>query len=132
MRFKRRIIDLIVVGCILGLMGCGKKYSAADFVGVWDSEYELGDETVEFYSDGTFEKDVNSIIGNVYVTGKYSVSDNLVTVYFDQTGETDIYSFTFSDDDKMIWIMESFKLPGDDKLYEVDNDSKIDSTYIRR
>lgn len=107
---------MVLIGCFMIFAGCGKKeYTAADFIGVWDSDYELGSETIEFFKDGTFGKDTDSILGSFYLTGTYQVEENKVTVAFDQTGGIDVYEFKFVNDTKMIWTM------GD-----------IDFTYIKR
>lgn len=119
MKQKHKLMILLMVGCLLVLAGCGKKtYTTVDFVGTWDSDYELGSETIEFHSDGTFEKVANSFLGSLYLTGSYSVENDKVIVSFDQTGEIDTFTFEFVDANKMIWTLDSME--------------DVDYTYIKR
>lgn len=113
MKMKRRLGKLIalMLVCLLTLSGCEdeKHYTSADFVGVWGTEYELGREAVEFFADGTFEKYISSVFGDVYLSGTYTVDTDTVTVFFSQTGEEDVFTYKFESDTKMIWkliIME--------------------------
>ncbi|HMN04422.1 MAG TPA: hypothetical protein PKD45_01745 [Flavobacteriales bacterium] len=65
-----RVVQLVVIGCLLGaLMGCGEYYDAESFAGIYTpTSFVNSYDTIMFEPDGTYQRTVHDSLGNMVKT----------------------------------------------------------------